>query len=109
MGAEAAKAAVRRPLAGPGAREPLVIREDNLVTEGDDLPRAGSRRFAPPCRIFSGTMIGDRSARLAQIIPFGDALAAPAVKRDLQCSDAVSSSPSGRLVVRNRLRRRCGR
>jgi hypothetical protein len=29
-------------------------------------------------------MIGDWSVRLAQVIPFGDALAAPAVKRDLR-------------------------
>jgi hypothetical protein len=35
-------------------------------------------------RIFAGAMIGGWSVRLAQIIPFGDALAGPAVKRDLQ-------------------------
>jgi hypothetical protein len=44
----------------------------------------GSFRTHTPCRIFAGAMIGDWSVRLAQIIPFGDALAAPAVKRDLQ-------------------------
>ena len=31
----------------PRAREPLIIREGNLVTEGDDLPGAGCRGFAP--------------------------------------------------------------
>ena len=37
------------PAAGrdPRARVPLVIREDNLVTEGDDLLGAGCRGFAP--------------------------------------------------------------
>ena len=47
VGAAAAKAAVRRPLAGPRARVPLVIREGNLVTEVDDLLGAGCRGFAP--------------------------------------------------------------
>src|ERR1017187_2225755 len=48
VGAEAAKAAVRRPSAGTREpRCPLVIREGNLVTEGDDLLGGGCRGFAP--------------------------------------------------------------
>ena len=77
VGAADAKAAVRRPLAGPRAGAPPVIREGNLVTEGDDLPGAGCRRFAPnadSARLTTGTTkraVARRSSALVWSIGLG--------------------------------------